>query len=45
VARVFDASSRGYLEISARGPILKAGLRRPFCDLLIESLKNTGTIK
>jgi para-nitrobenzyl esterase len=41
----FDASSRGYLEISARGPILKAGLRRPFCDLLIESLKNTGTIK
>jgi para-nitrobenzyl esterase len=41
----FDPSSRRYLEISAQGPIPKEALRRPFCDLLIESLKETGTIK
>jgi para-nitrobenzyl esterase len=41
----FDASSRGYIEISSRGPIVREGLRRPFCDLMIESLKTTGTVK
>jgi para-nitrobenzyl esterase len=41
----FDVSSRGYIEFSAQGPIPKEALRRPFCDLLIESLKNTGTLK
>jgi para-nitrobenzyl esterase len=35
----FDATSRGYMEISNEGPIVKKDLRRPFCDLLVESLK------
>jgi para-nitrobenzyl esterase len=35
----FDASSRGYLEISSQGPIARKDLRRPYCDLLVESLK------
>jgi para-nitrobenzyl esterase len=41
----FDASSRGHIEISGQGPIPNEALRRPFCDLLIESLKKTGTVK
>jgi para-nitrobenzyl esterase len=41
----FDASLRGYIEFSAQGPIPKEALRRSFCDLLIESLKKTGTVK
>jgi para-nitrobenzyl esterase len=40
---VFDASSRGYIEFSAQGPVPRQDLRRPFCDLLIENLKNTGS--
>ena len=35
----FDATSRGYMEISNEGPIAKKDLRHPFCDLLVESLK------
>jgi para-nitrobenzyl esterase len=36
----FDAGAREYLEISSQGPVARKDLRRPFCDLLIESLKN-----
>jgi para-nitrobenzyl esterase len=41
----FDTSSRGYIELSAQGPIPKEALRSPFCDLLIESLQKTGIVK
>ena len=41
----FDPSTRGYLEISSQGPIVRESLRRPFCDLLIESLKKAAPAK
>jgi para-nitrobenzyl esterase len=33
----FDTKSRGYVEFASSGPIVKQGLRRPFCDLFIEN--------
>jgi para-nitrobenzyl esterase len=41
----FEASSRGYIAIASDGPTIRHGLRRPFCDLMIESLNKTITGK
>jgi para-nitrobenzyl esterase len=35
----FDATARGYMEFTDRGPVAGEGLRRPFCDLYIENVK------
>jgi len=35
----FDGSTRAYLQFTDAGPVPKEGLRRPFCDLFIESVK------
>jgi para-nitrobenzyl esterase len=35
----FDVSTRSYLQFTDAGPIAKEGLRRAFCDLWIENLK------
>jgi len=35
----FDPNTRSYLQFTGTGPIAKEGLRRPYCDLLIENLK------
>jgi para-nitrobenzyl esterase len=35
----FDGSARAYLQFSDAEPLRKEGLRRPFCDLFIESVK------
>jgi para-nitrobenzyl esterase len=35
----FDAASRAYIQFTDSGPIVKEGLRRPFCDLFIENVK------
>ncbi len=35
----FDASSRPYIQFTDAGPIVKQGLRRPFCDLHLENMK------
>jgi para-nitrobenzyl esterase len=35
----FDATARGYMEFTDRGPVAAEGLRRPFCDLYVENAK------
>jgi para-nitrobenzyl esterase len=35
----FDVSSRPYIQFTDAGPVVKEGLRRPFCDLFIENVK------
>lgn len=35
----FDGASRAFLEFTDSGPMVKEGLRRPFCDLFIENVK------
>jgi len=35
----FDSSARSYLQFSDTGPAPKEGLRQPFCDLFIDSVK------
>jgi para-nitrobenzyl esterase len=43
--RRFDASSRAYIQFTAAGPMLKAALRRPYCDVFIDNvnrLMSTG---
>jgi hypothetical protein len=35
----FDAASRPYLSFTDEGPVAKEGLRRQFCNLFIESVK------
>jgi para-nitrobenzyl esterase len=35
----FDVSSGAYIQFTDAGPIVKQGLRRPFCDLFIENVK------
>jgi para-nitrobenzyl esterase len=35
----FDAASRAYLSFADEGPVAKEGLRRQFCDLFLESVK------
>jgi para-nitrobenzyl esterase len=35
----FDASARGYMEFTSKGPVAGEGLRRPFCDLYIDNVK------
>jgi para-nitrobenzyl esterase len=35
----FDATARGYMEFTDRGPAAVEGLRRPFCDLYVENAK------
>ncbi|MGA2563081.1 MAG: carboxylesterase family protein [Steroidobacteraceae bacterium] len=42
---MFDASSRAYIQFTAAGPVTKAALRRPYCDVFIdnvERLMSTG---
>jgi para-nitrobenzyl esterase len=39
----FDATARGYMEFTDRGPVAGEGLRRPFCDLYIENVKRLMT--
>ncbi len=34
----FDTSSRPYIQFTEAGPIVKQGLRRPFCDLHLENM-------
>ena len=34
----FDASSRAYIQFTATGPVLKAALRRPYCDVFIDNV-------
>jgi para-nitrobenzyl esterase len=35
----FDPTTRAYLDFTDSGPVAKAGLRRPVCDLFTEKLK------
>ena len=35
----YDASSRAYIQFTAAGPVLKAALRRPYCDVFIDNVK------
>ena len=35
----FDVSTRPYLHFTNAGPVVKEGLRRPFCDVFIENVK------
>jgi para-nitrobenzyl esterase len=35
----FDAASRAYMQFTAPGPVLKAALRRPYCDVFIDNVK------
>ena len=35
----FDPATRAYLDFTDAGPVAKAGLRRPVCDLFTEKLK------
>jgi carboxylesterase type B len=35
----FDGSSRAYIQFTGANPIAMNGLRRPFCELLIENVK------
>ncbi len=35
----FDVASRAYIEFRDAGPVAREGLRRPFCDLYIEHVK------
>ncbi len=35
----FDATRRPYMDFTDAGPIVKEGLRRPFCDLFMENQK------
>ena len=39
----FDTSSRAYIQFTDAGPILKEGLRRPFCDLFMENITRLTT--
>jgi hypothetical protein len=35
----FDTASRAYIQFTDAGPIAKEALRRPYCDLFIETVK------
>ena len=35
----FDVSSQAYMQFTDAGPVIKEGLRRPFCDLYLENVK------
>jgi para-nitrobenzyl esterase len=37
----FDVVTRGYLQFTDAGPVVKEGLRRQFCDLFIENAKRS----
>jgi para-nitrobenzyl esterase len=39
----FDASTRSYIQFTDAGAVVKEGLRRPYCDLLIQNLKRLIT--
>jgi para-nitrobenzyl esterase len=34
----FENTARGYIEFTAKGPVAREGLRRPFCDLYVENV-------
>jgi para-nitrobenzyl esterase len=35
----FDSRALGYIEFTDSGPIVREGLRRPFCDLYVDNVK------
>ena len=37
-----DSKSRGYVEFTSSGPVVKQGLRRPYCDLFIENVQRVS---
>jgi para-nitrobenzyl esterase len=34
----FEDTARSYIEFTANGPVVREGLRRPFCDLYVENV-------
>jgi len=36
---MFDASARAYIQFTSAGPVTKAALRRPYCDVFIDNVK------